>query len=785
VWWAAFLVALLSTSFALIGGGKSLRAEDEPSASAATPASSPDALLFTLANLRLPAASPETQCVMALGRGVPEECQQIALAALPTAHEPSLGRLRYLYVRATSDPTLARPVLEALSKTTHPLAPWAQLRLAELLRDLDAQAALEAADALPSDKRWQARAEALRAVALSRAGRTREAEALLRRQVSQQPAQSSAAPASMTLAAILANRQDSRSRKEALSLYRRVYTRSPLTATGEQAKKLALEVIASFPKRERAALGGVPYEDARAEADALLAGRAWDRALKAYQNLEKRYRKQREAVCEARLGQGRALTSMRKTSDAVSVFNKVIDGCRDGDLRANAHFNVARALLRGGDPTRAIEHYDRVVRFAPDHKLADDALLAAAQSFLDLKDAAGARVRLSQVIGGRREDDMRPNARFALGWLERSEKQYQAALEEFEKLLEEGAGETSEDLFGRARYWHARTLLDMGRRDEAAEEFSALFRSWPLTYYSQQAIARLGEIDARAASRLLDELRDDSPVRPVRFGVRPELKGPEFERAVELLRVGEPSRATEELTALGMFERDSDDELFMLGAGLLQEFGAQSQATTLARRRVGKVMRGAPIGDWRGVWRVAFPRAYSPLIDQVARDAQVPAAFVRAVAREESSFEASAVSHANAYGLIQLISSTAKSHAQPLGLPYDPASLKVPEINLRIGTSFMRELLTKYAVNPAVVPSAYNAGGGATDRWLRERPTLALDEWIEMIPYTETRRYTRRVLQSYGVYAWLDEQRLPPLPARLPTQGNRPAAAEDAVTLRE
>jgi soluble lytic murein transglycosylase len=146
----------------------------------------------------------------------------------------------------------------------------------------------------------------------------------------------------------------------------------------------------------------------------------------------------------------------------------------------------------------------------------------------------------------------------------------------------------------------------------------------------------------------------------------------------------------------------------------------------------------------------------------------VPAAFVRAVAREESSFDATAVSKANAYGLIQLIRPTARAYGKPLGLKTDPDSLKQPEINLRIGTSFMRDLFDHYKDNPALVPSAYNAGPGATDRWLRERPNQALDEWIESIPYTETRRYTRRVLQSYGVYAWLDEGRMPTLTQRLP-----------------
>jgi soluble lytic murein transglycosylase len=168
------------------------------------------------------------------------------------------------------------------------------------------------------------------------------------------------------------------------------------------------------------------------------------------------------------------------------------------------------------------------------------------------------------------------------------------------------------------------------------------------------------------------------------------------------------------------------------------------------------------------MWRIAYPRAYDALIEQAAGEAQVPSDLLRAIAREESAWSPDAVSPAQAYGLIQLIVPTARLHAAPLGLPSDPESLKRPEVNLRIGAHFVQSLFQRYAGNPAVVPAAYNAGYVAADRWLRERHGQPLDAWIESIPYSETRRYTRRVLQSYGVYAWLDTGKLPALPAALP-----------------
>ena len=800
MWITSFFVALLGTLFALSGVSEVLHAEPErtppPSAAApgetsmnaataSPPSEPPDTLHFAVSNLKLASDSPETRCVYALGRQNPAECKQIVLAAIPTAEEPSLGRLRYLLARASAnDPATARATLETLAATSHPLAAMAHVRLSELLKDSDPRAALNSVDALLQDPRWKSRIEPLRASLLNRLGRSGEAEALLRDLVAQAPADTSASPASMTLAAMLVSRSDLSSKKQALTLYRRVYTHLPGTQTGEQARQLAKQLLASLPATERNAVP-LTFSDSMTEADSMMGFRAYERAFRAYRELEGRAKKDPDQACAARLGQGKALAAMRKRSESVQILAKVATDCTDDMIRAAAHFEVARGILRQGDPLRAIGHYDAAVQLAPNSRLADDALFAASQAYQDLADPEGARKSLRTLLNRTKNPaDVRANARFALAWLERKSGDLDAALVQLSQLTIEGANETTEDLFGRAAYWHARTLLDQKAYDEAKAEFVALFRGRPLTYYAQQGLARLNEFDPKTSKMLLEELRDTSPRPGIWMTVEPELRTAEFERAVELLRCGEPSRAQEELNALGVFDRKSSDELYMLGTALLQTFGAQSRATiTLARRRMGMIMRTQPKGEQRGLWRVAYPLAYSPMIDDIARNAGVPAPFVRAVAREESSFDPGAVSSANAYGLIQLISSTAKAYGRPMGLPHDPGSLKTPEVNLRIGTNFMRDLFQRYAQNPALVPAAYNAGSGNAERWLRERPTMQLDEWIEAIPYFETRRYSRRVLQTYGVYSWLDEGILPVLRSRLPNSPGSPAPNE-TITLR-
>jgi soluble lytic murein transglycosylase len=756
------------------------------------------ARVFTLPEVVLAQPSPEARATAALALGKPEDVRRILKAEMAKAQEPSLGRLRYLLAKATPDIQEARPWLDALAKSQNLLAKWGRLRLAERLRDVDPDVAAENAGLLLAEPLLRARAEQLLALSLYAAHRHEEAEPMLRSLLSEAPERSAAVNITLPLATIVAAKPDLDSQKYALSLYRRILTRAPVGDAADQARVAVQTILASLPAGpQRTVLSQLSADQAFAEAEALESAHEYTRAAERYSAIAQRFKGDPKSVCDARLGQGKAFFSAKKSNEALVVFEDVARLCPNPDHCASAHFQAGRVLLRRGDPRGAIGHYDAIAHEFPGHKLADDALLAAANAFQDLNDTDAARTRLRQLLALSIHGDVRPDARFLLGWLERADGHYAAALAEFDQQLLEGTGEKSEDIIGRTEYWRARTLLGLNRREDAEEALIRLFKARPLSYYGQQALSRLEDLDAPLAPRLIAELReekvDEPPAEtrsgrpdaasegsqgdgsrqdaalptPLRLAARPELNRPEFQRAIELLRVAEPGFAVEELQSLGCFLPNSPDDLYLLCASLLSEFGADSHATTLARKRTTRVLAQTPKGQALAQLRVVYPRAFSGLVEDAAKRSEVPAAFVRAIAREESSFDPRAVSPADAYGLVQLIRPTAKAHAGPLRLPSDIESLKNPEINLRVGAAFMRALFDRFKINPGIVPAAYNAGPGAADKWLRERGRLSFDEWVETIPYTETRRYTRRVLQSYGAYAWLDEGRIPPLPREL------------------
>jgi soluble lytic murein transglycosylase len=656
----------------------------------------------------------------------------------------------------------AAELFGAVASAEHPLAPWARLERARLLLERDpAAAAAEVAPLARLDFGGRGDARDLHAAALVHAGRLDEAEPLLRALL----ADSTGARASvaMPLAELLAGRDRFEAKREAIALWRRVAMRAPLTRSARDAEARITEVLAALSAEEREQVGEVSPEDAFARAEALAAAMQHPQAEAAFDEVARRT--EDEALrCRARLGAGRAVYYQRgQRPRAAALLARVADDCTEPDVRAWARYLAGRGYASATQREQALAQYAALEQEVPDHRLADDARFRAALVDEGRGASASMTERLRTLPEVYPNGDMHAEARFMLAWRARQEGRREEALAHLEASIHSGRGEDAEGLEGRAAYWRARVLAELDRRDDAVEAWTRLVNERPLSYYSQQALARLAEVDPEAAARARSSLGERGSPR-ITFAWRSEMDAPAFGRAVELFAVGEVGAARDELDQLG----DLDGEMRWVEAALLDRAGAHTITVNLARRALRAFRERPPAGDHFARWRIAYPHAYAGIIEQATEGRSVPPELVRAIAREESSFQPDAVSTAHAYGLVQLIVPTARRFGRPVGLEATPTTLRDPRTNVTIGSAFMSWLWERYPQNPAVLPSAYNAGQGSTDRWLRERPDQRLDEWIEEIPYDETRRYTRRVLQTWGTYAWLDRGELPTLPATLP-----------------
>ena len=151
------------------------------------------------------------------------------------------------------------------------------------------------------------------------------------------------------------------------------------------------------------------------------------------------------------------------------------------------------------------------------------------------------------------------------------------------------------------------------------------------------------------------------------------------------------------------------------------------------------------------ILKVIFPLGYWDLIRKYAAESDVDPYLAVALVAQESTFVADIKSYANAVGLTQLMPGTARAIARTLKLPYSPRLLTNPETNIRIGMAYLAEKVKEFGELHLALAS-YNAGERAVRRWVRERPGLELEEFIDDIPYPQTQNYVKKLLATAEDY---------------------------------
>ena len=126
--------------------------------------------------------------------------------------------------------------------------------------------------------------------------------------------------------------------------------------------------------------------------------------------------------------------------------------------------------------------------------------------------------------------------------------------------------------------------------------------------------------------------------------------------------------------------------------------------------------------------------------------------------RQESEFDPSAISHANAYGLMQLLPAVGRKMAHEEGIAsFQTFQLLDPAMNIRLGTRYLREMLDRFGGVQEYALAAYNAGDYRVADWQAAGPYSGIDEFVESIPFTETREYVEAILRNEETYRAIDE----------------------------
>jgi soluble lytic murein transglycosylase len=161
------------------------------------------------------------------------------------------------------------------------------------------------------------------------------------------------------------------------------------------------------------------------------------------------------------------------------------------------------------------------------------------------------------------------------------------------------------------------------------------------------------------------------------------------------------------------------------------------------------------------LWKLAFPMPFREALEQSARLSALDPYMVAALIRQESEFNPRAVSHSRAYGLTQILPGTGRQLSRRMNLPgFRTAMLYTPDVNLRIGTFYLRLLLDQLQGHWEETLASYNAGKGRVTEWLGRVQFAEPAEFVESIPIAETRNYVQSVLQNAEVYRRLYAPRM-------------------------
>jgi soluble lytic murein transglycosylase len=338
--------------------------------------------------------------------------------------------------------------------------------------------------------------------------------------------------------------------------------------------------------------------------------------------------------------------------------------------------------------------------------------------------------------------------RWRLSWVKFRRKHYTHAADSF-KDTAASAGPKWEHA---ARYWQARSLMAAGKPKDAAAPLKSLVKACPLDYYGIEAeklLSKLGESPQSAVC----------PPFPSLEPTPGELERPEVATALKLMSAGLPEFALLNLEAAPKSVRSRPGVAFMTARAYFAA-GKRHQAHEALVAGFGGLADNPPENAPPEFVEIAFPRLHTEHTRKTAARHGIDPHLIWAVIRQESRYDAGAVSPAGALGLMQIMPASAGINpGKGAASAKATAELLEPVNNISHGARILAKNLTQFQGRLVPAIASYNADIKKVKHWVLRHKNLPNDEFIESIPYTETRQYVKKVLSGYRAYRKIYEKR--------------------------
>ncbi len=417
---------------------------------------------------------------------------------------------------------------------------------------------------------------------------------------------------------------------------------------------------------------------------------------------------------------------------------------------------LARRLWEGGFPDAAQLIYQKVLDKFPTETLAcHKALFFMGRIEEDNHRYQEAIQYYEELLDKYNWGYFTPAAQFKIPWLNRLLGQLKVAREGFIKLLKfsnpqrfrnlDNGFPEPDDFRPATLYWLADTENQSGNYEAKAKNLNRLVKEFPMDFYA--LVARL-EMSRPPLDFLEPQSQQKATSRKWGLG---EINRKRINRAEKLIAIGFLEMGMKELSKVTQGE-ENQEFLYYL-AQLFKRAGGFQKAIGLSWN-ISRHNHHDSLSP--SLAAILFPKPYLDKAVQESSKYNLSPYLVMALMRQESAFNRKVVSSADAIGLMQLLPTTATKVARSMGakLP-DQKDLKKAEVNIQLGVKYLSELLNDFQDNIILALASYNAGPGKVKHWKEVRSHLKPMEFMESIPFKETRDYVKKVLRNYVIYKTL------------------------------
>jgi soluble lytic murein transglycosylase len=537
----------------------------------------------------------------------------------------------------------------------------------------------------------------------------------------------------------------------AAKIYQEVWLRHPLHPKA----KIARAKYEALLKEKKAPAFKVSPEASFRRTQVLYQARLYDSALSEMDQLEGFPRETYPAgfageswIDEFYFQRGMISFWRKKFSQAEEAFQLVVRNSRQKETAEKAFYWRGRALERLGRGEEALKLAEAFPAAYPGGTYGDRVLQLKAQILEERANPAEAIAAYQEIAAKFPKGSLVLPSLWKAGWLLLQKEDMEAAIRTWQAMETfKPASPWSE----KALYWRGKALERGGKADLAEETFRRLRQEFPAAYHTRLAI---GSGASPLPNKGFSPIQDVSPTfAPNAAGPPGEARSLRLKKGKLLSRLNLFAEALEELEATEG-NGGAGEEMRLEVSRLFREMGEYHRSNLLVRRNFALRPLAASLSPRdHSLYLLAYPLGNPLWINKYAESRNLDPALLSAVILEESRFDSQALSVAGARGLMQIMPGTGKDIAKSLKVrPYGDQNLYDPELNIRFGSWYLARLLEEFGGKAHLAVAAYNAGPRAVRDWLARFPGLAEDEFVERIPYVETRNYVVRVLTSQQVY---------------------------------